>query len=380
MTVSIHSKFPFETERNGRALIAQLSDLIGARPSGPALVTAPTGTVTLPPNTYAVPIVNGNERRRELVKVAFNPATTRAHRQGGEWTIAGTTAVTFIGNVGGVWSVPAGAKLRFEPPVAGLNELATVADAGITGGNEAGGLARTIVLYDEFDEAPNWEMFRAEADAGPLIVLYWLRSMPVEGRSGYDAGKSRQGRARRMLFKEWQALCITTSMVSHHDRWSAGMALHEAASALWDFRKRNNDGEQLTFGGKGVEVMEQARVSPDSVPYQAFRISLRTIGGRGRIDQRVFPPWLWTRISSFVAPDADHDAELSLADTTVPMVQDDAILAALRVTDGQTEPELHLALGWETDQAITPHLEDMALRGLVVEDDDDRWWVAPGPG
>jgi hypothetical protein len=296
--------------------------------------------------------------------------TALPHRDGGAWTVTSSgTLVSFVGNVGGLWKVPVGAVLRFSPPVDGIAPTATVTQA-IEGGSEAGGLARALVLYDDFDQAPDWEMFRAEAANGPVAVVAWLRSLPVEGRSGFSAGQARQGRERRMFFREWQVLCVSTSSSSFRDRWSRGMALHEAVAMLLEGRKRNDDGEYLTTGPKGLEVMEQSRVAPDNTTFSAFRVSLRTISGRSKLDDRAFPPWLWSRISGYfpAEPDADpaHASDLPLYDTVEPMPQDDAVLAAL-AAGGMTEPELRAALGWATPRAITPHLEGMAARGLVVE-------------
>lgn len=325
MTVSLADVQGNEIERLTRALMAQLTPLTGTRATGTARVVSSSGVdVPLPPNAYAIPIVDGQTQEPLLVKARHNPATTREHLLGGDWTVtpAGTT-VTFEGNNGGaIWNVIApGSKLRFQPAVPGIEPLAEVLAPGFGGG--AVGPVKQIVSFDELGPQRSFELFKAKVGDFPAIVLAWISSQPVEGRTGgISQGATRKRRGVRAYFETFSLNVVVSSSESAEARRREGLVVMQAARRLLTDRMRNDDGEVLSVMGTGVEILGSVRM-PRTESSWVFVVTLRCITTECRAEGRTFQPWELTRIRSFDSenPPANPD-ELTLHDFTVPMPQE----------------------------------------------------------
>jgi len=302
-------------DRLGRALMAQLSPLTGARAVGSARVVATGGSVILPPNTYAIPVVDGAAHEELLVKVAFNPATESEHKLGGEWLVDPSaepdgTLVDFVANTGGaIYNFPAGSRLVFSPPVAGLEPSADVA-AAFVGGVE--GQVKQVVVFDDIQTAAEEiALFQAKVRAVPALVLAWMQSAPVEGRSsGLSQGGSRKGRGVRAYFETWALYVIAADSTGEEARRRGALDIMEAARALLTDRKRSDDGELLSAMGTGIDILSSVRLKPRRESAARFLTTFRTVAMLEATDGRTFVPWELTRIESFVEASADNPEPL----------------------------------------------------------------------
>lgn len=313
-------------DRQGRAICSQLSLLMGDRATGKATLKAASTDVVLPPNLYAIPIINGVARPRMPVKVKHNPATEQAHKQGGAWTVtaAGTEVdfQTFIGGEHG--NVPGGSELIFDPPIAGLDPDAPiiVTEDAITGGTH--GIVKDCVIYDDFpgtDQAK--ATFQGKLGAFPGLILAWMNSTPIEGRTlGIQQGATRKGRGIRAYFESWVLYVLASDATSGEARRASGLSIMEAARAALGDHHRNIDGEMLTNLGTGVEIVSAGRL-PKVEQGRVFMINFRTVSVRKRVELREFNPWLTSRFRSFwqANPPANEE-ELDLHDVLISMEVD----------------------------------------------------------
>lgn len=306
-------------ERLGRAICAQLSVITGDRSVGHAIVRPTAGAVTLPPNAYAIPI-DGVAFEQQPVKVAHNPLTVREHMQGGEWTIApGGTLVTFKSNVGGArnnWRP--GTELRFVPTIEGIEELAVVDSDGFTGGTI--GPVQQVVVYDDFPSADiSKATFQGRVDAMPALVLAWMSSTPVEGRTaGLSQGGTRKQRGVRAYFENFVLYTLAKEANSGETRRKVALQVTEAARSLLGDHKVNIDGEILSGMATGLEIIDSRRM-PKKEQALPMMTTFRVISVRKRIDARAFNDWNWTRYKAFEQADEDNDEELVRNNAKDPM-------------------------------------------------------------
>jgi len=281
-----------EIERLARALQAQFYPLTGARATGTALVARTGGAVDLPANAYAIPVDSTGDVPTEspvlLVKVEHNPATVAPFQQGGEWSIgASPTQVTFVANSGGKRfnSIKAGWKLRFDPPLSGLEPEATV-DADWSGGDD--GIVKGCSIYEEVLSA---DLIKTAVANLPSLVVTWVSSEPAEGRTaGISQGGTRKNRSARAYNENFVVFVVTTAMRGVNNRRKEGQRIVEAVRSCVTDRTANDDGELLTAFGTGVQVMTSSKVaqSPNAWVY-AVQCRLSTVVCR--VDTRQFAPW-----------------------------------------------------------------------------------------
>lgn len=302
---------PSTVDRIGRAIRAQLASLTGDRAVGSARVRSLSGDVLLPPNTYALPVDGGQLREELPVKVRHNPTTVSEHLVGGDWTVGESgTEVTFIANSGGArCNFPAGTLLRFSPPVPGVEPVAEVVE-DFTGGTS--GHVKQIVVFDDIANAnEELALFQAKVSAVPALVLAWMQSTPVEGRTGgLSQGATRKGRGARAYYETFALYTITANAESHEARRNEGLRIMEAANALLTDRRVNDDGETLSALGTGVEILSSARLTRRESGVR-FVTTLRVISILASSTARTFRPWATTQITSFApAEPPAHNDEL----------------------------------------------------------------------
>lgn len=302
----------------GRRIVGQLSVIAGTRSTGTARVIATGDPVQLPPNSYAMPVQADLARSNYLVKVVHNPETATSHLTGGDWTItSGGVDVPFTMNVGGPHVIPAGAVLRFDPPVAGIEPTATVISPGIRGGSATPSLANRIVFYDELEASKELEFFRASGGSFPAVIVGWVRSSPIEGRAGGSPGRTKAGRGRSMYFEEFVAISVSGNLTATDVRWDEAQKLARAITELLRDRSRSDDGETLSTG-RGIEILSVGRYAKGKQS-QAFSVTFRTRSAWARRDARSFAPWLRTRYRGFSPETEANTEELVVHDFVDPM-------------------------------------------------------------
>lgn len=294
-----------DSRRLGDVILAQLWPLTGERAFGQALVFATGPDVKLPANSYAVPIVKGQGFDQKRVKVDWNPDTALAHQMGGDWTVTSAgTLVTFKSNVGGSqMNFPSGSQLRFIPPVPGVNPVCVIQEPGFTGGTS--GIVKSVTQFDDF---PNTDAAQASLEgklgAFPAIVLAWMRSTPVEGRTaGLAQGQTRKGRDVRFYFDNFAMYVIASNSQSGEQRRALALNIKDTVMDLLGDYNRNFDGEYMAFAGTGIEIIDVNRV-PRTENTMIIMVTMRTISVRKRVEFRSFNKWREVQYKDFRPADA----------------------------------------------------------------------------
>lgn len=286
-----------DSRRLGDVILAQLWPLTGSRSFGQAAVFA-TGSapVTLPANSYAVPIVKGQAFEQKRVKVDWNPDTAKPHQQGGEWSVSpGGTLVTFKSNTGGGdMNHIAGSTLRFMPPIAGIAPTCVVQEPGFLGGTS--GVVKCAVQFDDFPGTePGVAALQSRLGAFPAMVLAWLQSQPVDGRTaGLAQGQTRKGRDTRFYFDFFQLYVIANNAQSGEQRRASALNIKDTAMDLLGDYNRNFDGEMLAFAGTGIEILDVKRITRTENT-SVIVVNMRTVSTRNRVEFRSFNRWRATR-------------------------------------------------------------------------------------
>ena len=321
-----------------RAVMAQLSapdavtteGITGLRSSGSVTVANPTGSaIVLRRNTYMVPIVKGRVREKLLFKVAANPLTLDQNGiTGGDWTIpaTGSLAVGLASNVGGIrHNVDADTVFQFDPPLTtGLTQTAEAVAAFAGGTESAKGLVQQISFFEELasDEAQR-DFFSAKLGNFPALMLTWLNTTPVEGRtSGARQGASRVRRQGRVMRESFALYVVTGRVQSDDKRRSEGLTILEAATRLLTDRMCNNDGEILSAFGAGLEVVSRGRLLRGPKSY-VYSMQFRVARSFQPIDTRTYNQWLTLSLRQALPGIAGQvppaDDPLTVVDVREPM-------------------------------------------------------------
>jgi hypothetical protein len=298
-----------EVERLARALQAQLHPLTGGRATGTALVTRTGGPITLPPNTYAIPVNatsdTPSENKTLITKVAFNPATVEAHNQGGDWIVGATpTQVAFVANAGGLRfnSIKTGYKLRFDPPVPGLEPTATV-DADWSGGVD--GIVKAAAIYEDVDDPRS--IFDTGVGVFPAIVIAWNGSEVADGRTtGVSQGRTRANRNTRSYYEDFSIFVVVADAGGANQRRKQGQRITEAVRNCITDHSMNDDGESLVAWGTGVEVMQVAKAA-QSPQVWVYVVRARLSTTVTRVDTRTWQPWLKSKVEASLPADPHLD-------------------------------------------------------------------------
>lgn len=301
-------------ERLMRALFATLAPITGGRGTGFVTATAGDAAVLVPANTYLLPVVRG-ELRDDLpfktVGAALVPANT-------------TLAIGITSNVGGArHNMPEGTTFRFSPPVAGLSLTATLEDA-ITNASNTGALLKSLAIFEDVD-ADNAErdFFAANIGEYPAAILAWQQSEPTEGTTaGLRKGASRGGRQVAFYRENFVLYIIVNRLNGPGFRRQEGLLVMQAAARLLSDRMQNDDGEQLSAVGGGVEIVDRARLARAPTRYlYAIRLRANQTSEGGAYSSRTFNRWQATRITGAapgrVAPEPTEP--LVIVDDTEPM-------------------------------------------------------------
>lgn len=305
-------------ERLGRALFATLAPATGTRGTGLITVTAlpGAGPVSLPRNSYLIPVVGGNLRPELLFKTAE------------DWVVEAVdvpvseAGVPIKSNIGGArHNLPEGTLLRFDPPVDGFAPTATL-DADMTNASNTGALIRAAGFYEDLDLAnPTDDLFAARVgDRG--VMLIWSRSEPAEGAlGGLRQGSNRATRAARFWREHFVLYVVVSRLTGDAKRRQDGHLIVQAITRLLTDRHQNDDGEQLSTVGSGVEITERTRLGRRANHY-IYGIQLRVNQTlESTLTGRTFSPWLRTHYEGTLPGRADPEpgSDLEVVDVTDPM-------------------------------------------------------------
>lgn len=293
----------------GRAILAQLSPLTGARASGEVSVTAGAAAVVVPANTYLLPVVRG-ELRDDL------PFKTV-----GDWQVnaGATSSIPIVSNVGGArMNLDAATVFRFDPPIDGVEGDVLLDAPGTAGGNDDGALLRRMGFFEDLDaQNASQDIFAGKLTEYPALMLTWQNSEPAEGAmAGLRQGNNRGRRAVKFFREYFVAYIAVGRLAADRRRRQEGLVAAQAASRLLTDRLQNDDGEQLCSVGGGVEIIGRTRVKRGPRHYiYAVRLRVNQVLQQAA-DTRVFHRWETTRIVSSL--EAEPEA-LPVVDISEPM-------------------------------------------------------------
>lgn len=300
-------------EQLGRAVFATLAPATGIRATGSVTVTGGAAELVLPANSYLLPVVDGQLRDDLVFKTAD------------EWTVPPGVAepgVTIKSNVGGIrHNLPADTVFRFNPPVDGIAATATL-DADMTGGSDAGALIKRVAFFEDLDSAsPSSDLFASKiGDRG--VMLIWTNSEPVDGAmGGLRQGANRATRSRKFWRESFVLYVVVTRLTGDSARRQEGQVIMQAITRLLTDRRQNDDGEQLSTVGGGIEITNRARLGRSASHY-IYGVQIRANQTlEPAADTRTFERWVRTNYVGALPgrepPEPIQDLEV--VDATDPM-------------------------------------------------------------
>jgi hypothetical protein len=275
-------------ERLARALFATLAPVTGVRATGSITIGNDSADdILVPRNTYLMPVVGGQLRDDLLFKTTADVTVL-----GGS---PDPTTVGITSNVGGLrHNLPEGTVFRFNPTILGLLPTATL-DADMTDGSDEAQLIRRLAFYEDLDtSSPSADLFASKiGDRG--VMLIWSKSDPAEGAmAGLRQGANRASRTVKFWRENFVLYVVVSRLTADNFRRQDGIVITQIITRLLTDRMQNDDGEQLSTVGGGVEITERARLGRSPSHY-IYGIRLRVNQTlEASPDGRVFAPWLRT--------------------------------------------------------------------------------------
>ncbi len=277
-------------EQLARAIFGALSPITGTRATGTVTLTAlaGSGNLQLPPNTYLRPVVAGVARDDLLFKTSADFTIAAGTSEGG---------VPIKSNLGGRrHNLPAGTHFRLDPVPDGFAYIATL-DAPMTDATDDGSMLRSLAFFEDIDAGNSEQDIFAARLTAPALMLVWLRSEPAEGAmAGLSQGQNRASRSAKFFREYFVAYVVVGRLESDTARRKDGLLIAQAVSRLLTDRMQNDDGEQLSSVGGGVDVTGRARYRRDENRL-IYAVSFRVNQVLEKApDTRFFNPWERTRI------------------------------------------------------------------------------------
>jgi hypothetical protein len=168
-----------------RALLSALGPLAGTRSTGNVTATASGASVTLPPFTYGVPIIDGKAVYARMFKTL--PSTDLPEEPEGTLVTSSGTAVAVRAVCGGgAGNLAAGTRILWQPLPTGILAYGTVAAGGIAGGVSATGpgrCARVVALDMLAREEATRTVWQAQGEGFPAIIVSRVGSTVRQLRS-----------------------------------------------------------------------------------------------------------------------------------------------------------------------------------------------------
>jgi hypothetical protein len=276
-----------------RNLMAVMQPATGTRASGPVTITAESGDVSLPRNTFAMPVIEGRRRPDLLLKVDEGP------NDDSSWTITTSgTEVTFISNIGGVrQNIPVDTPIHFDPPIDGLVSAAPTVDTTFTGGTDMDGFApvKDMVIYEHFD-GPSFQidLRRSGVTLFPCVIIAWQNTEPADGATITQTDRPTRTGTRGVLYKDTFTVSIVSSRdESDHSRRHEGLEIVDTLTRLLT-DKQMVDRWSFSAPG-GVQIRQFFREDGPEDVYQKFyiyTIQLSTERELKQLDSRTYNDWL----------------------------------------------------------------------------------------
>lgn len=274
-----------QLELLARAIFGALAPITGVRATGLVTATALPGSVDaqLPKNTYLRPVVRGELREDLLFK------TTEAWTQTPGTSEAGLPITSQLG--GSRHNLPAGTVLRFDPVPPGFAPTVTL-DAPMTDGSNAGAHLLSTAFFEDLDSTnPEADIFAALLTV-PALLLVWTRDEPMDGiAGGAGQGDTRRRRGVKSYRSNFIAYIVVGRLQGDTGRRREGILLMQMVSRLLTDRMQNDDGEQLSTFGSGVEITGRSRYRRDAKTY-IYAVTFRVNQTLEKApDTRAFADW-----------------------------------------------------------------------------------------
>jgi len=306
--------------RTARGIMAALQPMTGARATGSIVVTTDgTASVAIPRNSYALPVVDGQQRPDLAVKTAEGP------NDDGSWTATPAgVAVEVFSNLGGRrHNVASGTKFAFDPAISGVKSA--TASALFTGGADSAeyGALADLALHEHATGDKSLDLARSMLKAFPGALLTWVSDEPVDG-SNADM-TSRRGRlgTRVALYKlTYQLAVFAERASSDHARRAEGLEVLDGMTELLADRQAI-DGQPIS-NPSGLQILRRWRETGGGPVYQRFYvygILVCAMTVLSRTDARSWNSW-YTTIVDVDKPDDAGDVHM-VTDMAMEMPQDD---------------------------------------------------------
>lgn len=283
----------------GRALIAAMQPLTGARASGSIRIYAKLGMESrIERNSYWTPVISGRRQGSWLFKATVGPNAD------GSWTVTDAgTEVGFVSNIGGhKHNVDAGTV--FVPTVpdenlilSGPNAPAAVDD--FTGATEPGAYCgvKGMVLYETFDgPAYSLDIHRSQLTHFPGVIVAFQDLEPADGVATAQTNQSavNAGDGTKFFKLSFSITVITSKSESDLGRRQEGQIIADSIVALLNDKHMGDPGESLSNPG-GIQVRRMFREDGPQDIYKKFYLYTVLVSAMvavRRLDFRYFPPWL----------------------------------------------------------------------------------------
>lgn len=275
-----------------RALMAIMQPITGNRATGVATVTASGADVTLPMNTYAMPVINGDLMTSLLLKTTEGPNDDKS------WTVtSGGTVIGFTSVTGGVrYNIAQDTEIVFDPPISGLVSTRPTANSAFSNGTDPTfwGSVKDIVIYENFEPTFMMQLRRSNVTIYPCVLITWINGEPADGSTIAQTHQATRTGFRRKLWKDTYAVTVVSSREeSDHARRHEGLEIIERLMGL--LTDRNNVDNIIFSSPSGVQIRSYNRISlpqTERSRFYIYTITLSTERALVQTDSRTWNDWL----------------------------------------------------------------------------------------
>ena len=255
-----------QTTRVARAIIEVLAPMTGSPAYGFALVKATAGDVLLPACSFAAPI--------QLSGVGTTP-----NQQIDRENLIRTTDDVVVNSAGVLVPIrsllggdrqnwPVDTELRWDPPLAGIEEVSKVALGPMAGGADATdpGAVKQVILYEELrGTAVGLDLFRATAERGaPCVIVTWNDS----------PGTTKMARDKTVAPDRWVVFVVVGHAAGGNERAGEGLDVMDRVTDL--LGERGEIGG-FVFSGVPASIQARRRVATSEFCY-VYAVEVKTFG------------------------------------------------------------------------------------------------------
>lgn len=265
-----------------RGIAAILAPLVGTRATGIVHMHASGADVTVPRNTYLVPVIEGRERPDLAFKALEGPNTDKS------WTVtAAGTDVSATSNLGGQrHNVDIDTDFHVDPPI--ITGIASAkAKAAFAGGADLtsyGALKDVAIVEQALGAQAGQDIRRSLTKGFPCVLMWWVEGEPADGGSSDMTTRRTRGGTSSVLYKEQFALTLIASRgeASHSRREEGLYILDQIRGLLTD--RRNIDGYPIS-NPSGIQIVRSWRETGRDDFYKAFYAYNLTVACEGALSQ-----------------------------------------------------------------------------------------------